>query len=111
VLVNAIGGSLSEIRINLLDTKYNLPEMLVHGLVWFDKNPKLVYLILSAIRKILDLDDERQMLDMSIQSSFIKHGLYEELSKLINHTEDNISNLAGKLLDDITDDSNIINNI
>jgi importin subunit alpha-1 len=108
VLVNTIGGSLSGLRVNLLGTKYNLPEMLVNVLNWYEANPKLINLTLTAIEKILDLDDDQQMIDISIQNSFIKYGLYEQLSKLLNYKDSDIAHHAGKILDQITENHNNI---
>jgi hypothetical protein len=87
--------------------------MLVSVFTWFENYPRQIYLTLSAIEKLLDIDDDRLMIDISINGAFIKSGLYEQLTKLVNHKESAISNLAGKLLDDISDNTrdNTINNI
>jgi hypothetical protein len=88
-----------------LESKYNLQEMLVDALRLFS-TPKFLSAALHAINKILELEQDQQMIDISIQDIFLKYGLYEELTKLLENPDATVNHLAGDMIDNVIDEHN-----
>ncbi len=88
------------VKIGLLDSKYNILEILVNGLKIYKNEYKLLHLIVLSIRSYVDLEEECPMIDYSIPNNFMNLGLLEELYTLVNYSSP-IREQVESLIDEI----------
>ena len=74
------------VKIGLLDSKYNVLEILVNGLRLYPDNLKLLALIIFSIKGYVDLQEENPMIDYSIINNLMNFGLLDELYKLVDNS-------------------------
>jgi len=90
------------LKVNILQNgRVNLIKLLFDGINIFHKDKRLIEMILHSIKCYIVLEEDEIMLDYdkSLKTDMIENGLEEIVTNFLNDPNNNIRDIASKILD------------
>jgi hypothetical protein len=90
------------LKVNILQNgRVNLIKLLLDGIKIFHKDKRLIEMILHSLKCYIVLEEDEIMLDydISLKNDMIENGLEEIVTNFLNDPNDNIRDIAAKILD------------